>query len=92
MIALAILGAVAVGSTSSSYARTTHSKATAANAAAVIHKQRYRGGYALQPGAAYLRAPLARAPWSQAPRNYPNPNLLPFLSWDPYGLRWDGAE
>ena len=84
MIALAMVGAVLVGSTTSSYARTAH-------------KRHYRsdayGPYALQPGSTY-RSPsvYGRDPWWQPPRNYPNPYERPFLSWDPYGLRWDNAE
>jgi hypothetical protein len=79
MIVLGVLGAMCVSSPSPSLAAGTHVKA--AKSGAVVHRPPYRGyessAYALSPGYAYYG---------------PNVYQRAGLSWDPYGVRWDGGN
>jgi hypothetical protein len=83
MLALGVLGAMLVGTAGAGYARERHVQAPAAS---VHHKQRHqatdRSGYALYPREGYGRSEPA----------YPNVYERPFMSWDPYGMRWDGTD
>jgi hypothetical protein len=83
MLALGVLGAMLVGTADAGYARERHVQAPAAS---VHHKQRYqatdRSGYTLYPREGYGRSEPA----------YPNVYERPFMSWDPYGMRWDGTD
>jgi hypothetical protein len=81
LIALLVLGAMFIGTPGASYARERHAQGTAVK----IHRPYviYRSGYSQHPRAGYG--------W-YGPPAYPNPYVRPFLTWDPYGVRWDGRE
>ena len=89
MIGLAFAGAILVGNASPSLARDVHARAPAPDFGFVA------------PG--YGRG-NERGAYAQVPRGYGNGRTFqgngyvppaavrPGLSWDPYGLRWDGAD
>jgi hypothetical protein len=80
LIALLVLGAILIGTPGASYARERRVQATTVQ----LHRPHatYRSSYSLY---------RARYGWHESPV-YPNPYIRPFLSWDPYGKRWDGVD
>jgi hypothetical protein len=81
VIALLVLGAMLIGTPADSYARERHAQGTAVQ----LYRPHatYRGSYSVYPRTRYG--------W-YGPPVYPNPYIRPFLWWDPYGMRWDGAD
>ncbi len=89
MIGLAFATAILVGNASPSLARDVHARAPAPEF-----------GY----GAPWYGPGNAPGAYAQVPRGYRNGRTFdgnryvppaavrPGLSWDPYGLRWDGAD
>jgi hypothetical protein len=78
IVALGVLGAMLVGPAGASYGRERHAQG------GVIQKRGHtlypREGYRLYPREGYWYGPPA----------YPNVYQRPFMTWDPYGMRWDG--
>jgi len=73
MIALGILGAIAMGTAGPSLARDVHARAMATG-----------GGYG-----AYAQVPTSRNGMPMYRDSARNQGTT--KTWDPYGLRWDGA-
>jgi len=80
-IALGVLSTMVATTAAPSLARSPHVSARS------HHSQQYqpRGPYAQQPfGYRTLN--------DTGPRNGPPASVRPFVTWDPYGQRWDSAE
>jgi hypothetical protein len=88
MIALGFAGAIILGGAGPTLARTAHTKAPAPDVSTSWQ------GYQDEGYRAYGRSPNARAVQPQhstEPGQFVPPNRAG-ATWDPYGLRWDGAN
>jgi hypothetical protein len=91
IVAFGLLGAIAVGTATPSDARTYHGKFTNFRSVDRSAYAYYRARYVwIRP--VYARWGHARWGYGMYPRNYPNPYVRPFVTWNPYGARWEGND
>jgi len=101
IVAFGLLGAIAVGTATPSDARTYHGKFTSFRSVDGSAYAYYRAHYVwVRPVYArwgyarwgYARWGYARWGYGRYPRNYPSPYARPFVTWNPYGARWEGTN
>jgi hypothetical protein len=91
IMAFGLLGAIAVGTATPSDARTDHGKFANFSSVDRSAYAYYRTRYVwVRP--VYARWGYARWGYGTYPRNYPNPYVRPFVTWNPYGARWEGTD
>ena len=49
-------------------------------------------GTATPSDARTYRGVYAHGGYGMYPRNYPNRYVRPFVTWNPYGARWEGTD
>ena len=82
-ITLGVLGTMVAATTAPTLARTSHRSAQVHH---YSQPDQPRGPYAQQPFGYRNRI------GGDGPRNGPPAAVRPFVTWDPYGQRWDSAD